>query len=106
MFASCGNDGLANDSGPEVGSIYNGIQQIAQQSGVDHRFILAVIMQESNGCVRIGTTIDPSGTIYNPGLMQDFDGYYTCNTSQNDEYHENLGVVNPCPQGEPSYHTS
>ena len=104
MFSSCANDGfqdhngngVANDSGPEVGAIYDGIQAIAQQSGVDHRFILAVIMyevlssiyskptwrtnnefyrQESGGCVRVPSTANGYS---NPGLMQSFQGYYTC----------------------------
>lgn len=46
MFSSCGQFNQAANSGPEVGAIYDGIQAIAQQSKLDHRFILAVIMQE------------------------------------------------------------
>ena len=34
------------DSGPEQGAIYNAILQAAQESKVDARLILAVIMQE------------------------------------------------------------
>lgn len=52
MFAGCGQYNVAADSGPEVGAIYDGIQAIATQGKVDHRLILAVIMQESSGCVR------------------------------------------------------
>jgi hypothetical protein len=36
-------------------------------TGVDHRFVLAVLMQESHGCVRVNVT---SGGVRNPGLMQ------------------------------------
>jgi hypothetical protein len=45
MFSSCSQFGVPNDSGPEVGAIWNAIQQVAAETGVDHRFILAVIMQ-------------------------------------------------------------
>lgn len=54
MFGSCGwNTWGADDSGPEVGAIYNAIQQVALETKVDHRFILATIIQESGGCVRV-----------------------------------------------------
>ncbi|KAJ4148190.1 hypothetical protein LMH87_002671 [Akanthomyces muscarius] len=88
MFNSCSGQGQANDSGPEVGAIYDGIQKAASASGVDHRFILAVIMQESGGCVRVKTT---NYGVRNPGLMQDHDGEATCN--------DNGRVQNPCPSG-------
>ncbi|KAL7949249.1 hypothetical protein V8C42DRAFT_208564 [Trichoderma barbatum] len=88
MFASCGNLATpqANDSGPEVGAIWDGIQSAAAATGVDHRFILAVIMQESGGCVRVQTT---NFGVRNPGLMQDHNGGATCN--------ENGNVQDPCP---------
>ncbi|UKZ74851.1 hypothetical protein TrVFT333_002521 [Trichoderma virens FT-333] len=74
MFSSCENiAGQANDSGPEVGAIWDGIQSAAAATGVDHRFILAVIMQESGGCVRVQTT---NYGVRNPGLMQDHNGGY------------------------------
>ena len=56
---------------------------------MDHRFILAVIMQESKGCVRIHSTVSPDGTIRNPGLMQDHNGDHSCNDNQN--------MLNRCP---------
>ncbi|EHK21198.1 uncharacterized protein TRIVIDRAFT_153126 [Trichoderma virens Gv29-8] len=88
MFAACQNlpTPQANDSGPEVGAIWDGIQAAAAATGVDHRLILAVIMQESHGCVRVHTT---NGGVRNPGLMQDHNGSATCN--------ENGNVKNPCP---------
>ncbi|CEJ90125.1 hypothetical protein VHEMI05929 [[Torrubiella] hemipterigena] len=86
MFNGCSQFGQANDSGPEVGAIYDGIQAAAKATGVDHRFILAVIMQESAGCVRAPTT---NYGVRNPGLMQDHNGYWTCN--------DNGKVQNPCP---------
>ena len=54
---------------------------------MDHRFILAVIIQESGGCVRAPTT---NYGVRNPGLMQDHNGAATCNEN---------GVQNPCPTG-------
>jgi hypothetical protein len=36
----------AGDSGEQIGLIWNAIQQIAEASLVDHRYILATIMQE------------------------------------------------------------
>lgn len=113
MQNSCSdNYGLANDSGDEVGAIYDAIQSVAQQSGVDHRFILATMMQEvsrgsnlakgpqvvdrssqSSGCVRVTTTANGYS---NPGLMQSFEGYYTCNDNTNIEG-DNYEVRDPCP---------
>lgn len=88
MFQSCGweNPPQPNNSGPEVGAIWDGIQKAAAATGVDHRFILAVLMQESGGCVRVHTT---NYGVRNPGLMQDHNGDATCN--------ENGWVQNPCP---------
>ncbi|OAA70056.1 hypothetical protein LEL_09872 [Akanthomyces lecanii RCEF 1005] len=87
MFNSCSWMGVPNNSGPEVGAIYDGIQKIASETGVDHRFILAIIMQESTGCVRVHTT---GGSNHrNPGLMQDHNGSGTCN--------DYGSVQNPCP---------
>jgi len=84
MFESCENNGWgANDSQDEVNDIKAAIEQVAAETFVDHRFILAVIMQESVGCVRVVTT---NGGVSNPGLMQDHDGANSCSG------------VNPCPQ--------
>ena len=80
---------VPNDSGPEVGAIYDSIQQVAIETNLDHRFILAVIMQESGGCVRAPTS---SLGVRNPGLMQDHNGVGTCNSDL-----EPFDVQNPCP---------
>ena len=90
MFSSCKDnsyDGV-NDSGPEVGAIYDAIQDIAAQTKVDHRFILAIIMQESGGCVRVPTS---ANGVVNPGLMQSHNGAGTCKPN------ENQPGQNPCP---------
>ncbi|TQS33546.1 hypothetical protein Golomagni_06105 [Golovinomyces magnicellulatus] len=86
MFNSCSWMNVPNNSGPEVGAIWDGIQKAAAATGVDHRFILAVLMQESGGCVRVHTT---NYGVRNPGLMQCHNGDGTCN--------ENGWVRNPCP---------
>jgi hypothetical protein len=89
MFSSCGGFGVADDDGPEVSEIWNAIEAQAAATFVDHRFILAVIMQESGGCVRAPTT---NYGVRNPGLMQSHDGSGTCN--------DNNYVQNPCPNSE------
>jgi hypothetical protein len=86
MFTSCSQFAVADNSGEEIGSIYNAIQQVASETKVDHRFILAVILQESGGCVRVPTT---NWGVRNPGLMQDHDGAATCNSDV---------AQSPCPQ--------
>jgi hypothetical protein len=88
MFSSCDSFGQADDSGPEVGAIWNAIEAVAANTGVDHRFILATIIQESGGCVRVPTT---NYGVRNPGLMQDHNGSGTCNSDITGE------VDNPCP---------
>ncbi|PQE14038.1 glycoside hydrolase protein [Rutstroemia sp. NJR-2017a BBW] len=97
MFSSCGSVyGQANDGGPEVGAIYDSIQQVATETAVDHRFILAVIIQESGGCVRVRTSNSHAGhsdNVRNPGLMQDHNGDGTCNSDITGQ------VQNPCPTG-------
>lgn len=89
MFSSCEWWDQTNDSGPEIGEIWNAIEAQAAATYVDHRFILAIIMQESGGCVRAPTTY---GSVRNPGLMQSHDGTGTCN--------DNNYVQNPCPNSE------
>lgn len=74
-----------NDSADEIAAINTAIEQVAGATAVDHRFILAVIMQESKGCVRVPTT---NNGVVNPGLMQDHDGSHTCTG------------VDPCPADE------
>ena len=48
-IGSCSNGAGAfgaGDSGEQIGQIWNAIQQVAESSLVDHRFILATIIQE------------------------------------------------------------
>ncbi len=80
--SSCAQFGQANNSPAETASVKSAILSVAASSGVDARFILAVVMQESKGCVRVPTTYY---SVANPGLMQDHAGSHTCYN------------VNPCP---------
>ncbi|KAL9043819.1 MAG: hypothetical protein Q9214_003007 [Letrouitia sp. 1 TL-2023] len=85
----CSQFSQPDNSPSETDSVKSAISSVSASTGVDNRFILAVIMQESSGCVRAPTT---NGGVRNPGLMQDHDGKGTCNDA---------GVVqNPCPDDE------
>lgn len=88
MSASCANFGFENDSEDEINDIKNAIQSVSTSSGVDARFILAIVMQESTGCVRVGGT---NNGVFNPGLMQSHNGKGTCNSGT---------PVSPCPADE------
>ena len=89
MNASCTQWGAPNNSPQEIEDIQNGVQQIASETNVDPRFILAIMLQESLGCVRAPTT---NGGVTNPGLMQSHDGSGSCNNNGN--------VQTPCPEEE------
>ena len=60
-----------NDSPSEVNFIKEAIETVGPESGIDKRVILCIIMQESGGNVRVGTTNNGVG---NPGIMQSHAG--------------------------------
>lgn len=72
----------------ENASLKSNILSVSAATGVDPSFILAVVLQESNGCVRVPTTSSWQG-ISNPGLMQSFNGRASCNTKGR--------MQQPCP---------
>ena len=76
MRTSCEQYNTTNNSQQEIKDIRHAIDSVANNTDIDKRFVLAVIMQESKGCVRVPTT---SLTVTNPGLMQDHGGNATCN---------------------------
>lgn len=78
-----------NNNAQEMSYLYDAIKQVAHETRVDHRFILAVVMQETKGCVRAASSTAADGT-HNPGLLQSFKGTHTCNNDGK--------VQNPCPQ--------
>ncbi|KAF4632087.1 hypothetical protein G7Y89_g6050 [Cudoniella acicularis] len=88
IAASCTQWSVANPSSSEIADIQSGIQSVASSTGIDARFILAIVLQESNGCVRAPTT---NYGVRNPGLMQSHNGAGTCNDGS---------VQNPCPSSE------
>lgn len=76
MKQSCGNlnDG-ANDSDAEIADIKQALIQISKEAKVDRRVALAIMMQESKGCVRVKTT---ANGVRNPGLFQSHNGAGDC----------------------------
>lgn len=91
MKSSCSQFSVPENSDEEISDIRSAIDSVALASKVDHRFILAIIMQESKGCVRVHTT---NYGVRNPGLMQDHDGRSTCNDDKTKR------VQTPCPKSQ------
>ncbi|KAJ4360246.1 uncharacterized protein N0V89_000806 [Didymosphaeria variabile] len=85
-LSSCSQFNMENNSQEESDNIKKAIQDVSGASGVKPEFLLAIVMQESKGCVRAPTT---NYGFDNPGLMQSFQGTHSCNPDGN-------GVV-PCP---------
>jgi len=72
MLQSCGwNNWGPDNSNHLVNYIKTYIEDVSRDSHIDPRAILAVIMQESNGCLRVPTT---DNGVVNPGIMQSHDG--------------------------------
>ncbi|KAI4662440.1 uncharacterized protein J4E79_004730 [Alternaria viburni] len=79
---SCENHGWGdNNSDAETQAIKDSIESESVASGVPKELILAIMMQESKGCVRAPTTASDAP---NPGLMQGA-GTASCHT------------ISPCP---------
>ncbi|KAK3113789.1 hypothetical protein LTR53_008567 [Teratosphaeriaceae sp. CCFEE 6253] len=75
MKTSCKNNKHGpNNSGKIMNEIYAAVQNRSAASLVDHRFILAIILQETHGCVRVKSTTSSTG-VSNPGLMQSHEGH-------------------------------
>jgi len=88
MLGSCGWNGWGEDNtDEELAFIKQSIAAATAQTLVDSQFVLAVMMQESKGCVRVITT---NNGVRNPGLMQSHNGVHTCN--------DEGSVLYPCPQ--------
>ncbi|MCJ1251761.1 hypothetical protein MMC30_008999 [Trapelia coarctata] len=60
-----------HDSYEEISLIKQAVETVAAESGVDVRAILCIIVQESGGNVRVGST---ENGVHNPGLMQSNNG--------------------------------
>ncbi|KIW53742.1 hypothetical protein PV05_06156 [Exophiala xenobiotica] len=77
---------VVGNSPNETDQLHDSIIKVGNNTEMDPRFILAVVMQESNGCVR---SISTAGDVTNPGLMQSYEGKGSCDMG---------GLqVSPCP---------
>ncbi|KAJ5922500.1 Peptidoglycan-binding Lysin subgroup [Penicillium verrucosum] len=93
-YAVMGGNGDPSDGWPSLGQwseyetldINTSIKSVASETGVDPRFILAIIMQESKGCVRVQST---NNGVVNTGLMQSHAGEGSCN--------KDGSKTTPCP---------
>jgi len=85
MLSSCKIWHQHQTSADEIASLWVAIKHVSATTGVDDRFIVAVILQESGGCVRVPTS---NFGVNNPGIMQDHDGKASCNEGW---------VLDPCP---------
>lgn len=96
---SCSLYKAANTSPAEAAELKTAIQNVAKSTGVDERFILAVVMQESKGCVRVWQTTSPGAGVNNPGLMQDHNGAHKCNTAVGVDGVQSVAgqLTTPCP---------
>ncbi|KAL8773573.1 MAG: hypothetical protein Q9209_001678 [Squamulea sp. 1 TL-2023] len=83
---SCNLYSVTPNSLHEIISIRDATLTISAATNTDPRFILAIILQESSGCVRVPTSFY---SLRNPGLMQSHNGPATCN--------EDASPIYPCP---------
>ena len=92
--------GVENDSDDEVDDLKTSIVSIGSNYHIDSRFILAIVMQESTGCVRVPSTF---GSHLNPGLIQSFEGTGSCNTNNATVLSADVDqmlVTTTCPRSE------
>jgi hypothetical protein len=92
LFSSCKQYAgqPENNSEQEVKQIEAALSKVAAESGLDQRYLLAIMMQESKGCVRAPTT---NYGQENPGLFQSFNGQGSCNR-------DNVNFKTPCPESD------
>ena len=83
LKTACSNLGQGTDNTEEQNKwIGDAIQKVAKDTMVDARFILAIVMQESHGCVNVGAT---NNGVSNPGLMQSHNGESFCGSDKSPE---------------------
>jgi hypothetical protein len=75
ITSSCAAFGQKNNSPQETEDLRKAILQVSKECGVDSRFTLAAVLQESGGCVRVPTT---TYSVSNPGLLQSHNGTHSC----------------------------
>jgi hypothetical protein len=95
---SCSSNGwtVPNNSPQETDQLFHSIERISWTAFLDKRFILAVLLQETKGCVRVHATRSQDG-VRKPGLMQSHNGVAMCNSGPRGapKY-----LLNPCPEME------
>jgi hypothetical protein len=99
LGSGCAQFGADVNSQAENQDIHDAILSVATTANLDPRFLLAIIMQESGGCVRVWTTTSPDGKVTNPGIMQDHDGAGSCNKNPNQKTDKSQ-MQTPCPQAQ------
>lgn len=77
---SCDQYSVENNSDQELADLRAAILSVGHNSTLDVRLILAIVLQESEGCVRAPTSYWSHA---NPGLMQSYQGTGSCNTNNN-----------------------
>jgi LysM repeat protein len=63
-----------NDNADEINDMEDSINAVSQESGIDRRVILSVIMEECSGNVNAVATPAPGSNFINPGIMQSHNG--------------------------------
>jgi hypothetical protein len=96
---SCEAFGQINNSEDESADLKLAIQSVAKSSGVDERFVLAIVMEESGGCVRAPTT---NNGVVNPGLMQSHNGAHSCYNESPCPPAQIVGMIQDGTTGTPS----
>ncbi|KAF5126304.1 hypothetical protein E5D57_011001 [Metarhizium anisopliae] len=95
----CSWQNFQPNSEEETAELKSAIQSVGQSGGVDPRFILAIVMQESNGCVRVGSTDNGHA---NPGLMQSHEGPHSCFNKSTCSKDEIEGMIKDGTLGTPT----
>lgn len=85
----CVGSGATPNTDEENQQVRDAILTVSAQAQIDPRFVLAVAMQESTGCVRVQST---ANAVTNPGIMQTYMGKGTCNSGET--------VLSPCPESQ------
>lgn len=75
LNSSCSPTYGQNNSPQELRDIKSFLPKAADYAGVPASLFLAMMMQESDGCVRVGTT---ANGVTNPGIMQSNNGEGNC----------------------------
>jgi hypothetical protein len=87
---------VPDNSPQETDQLFHAVEQIAQAALLDRRFILAVLLEETSGCVRMHTDHGADG-VRSAGLMRSRGGTAMCNSGT---LRAPRDVLEPCPEEE------